>query len=193
MPEMRGSKMCPVMSFTTYISTLSLECNYLWQSSKYGKINYEHKVWHGRGCVSQNTLDSFITNIFTKLGMKDKGYTNHSLRVSEITNLTQEKFANKQIMSISGHKNQESLAIYQKVNSNEKLRMGLTLGYSLLNMPRHQGILQPAQIQNQIYLQLNTHHHQRRLNCCMNPKTQFCQMITLLLCLPTPPQDPTST
>ena len=52
-------------------------------------------------------------------------------------------------MSISGHKSTESLAIYQKVNSNEKLRMGMTLGYTLLNQPLQQEILAPAQIQVQ--------------------------------------------
>ena len=33
MPEMRGSKYCPVMSFMTYVSALSSETKYLWQSS----------------------------------------------------------------------------------------------------------------------------------------------------------------
>ena len=40
----------------------------------------------------------------------------------------------------------ESLAIYQKVNSDEKLRMGLTLGYTLLERPVNNEILAPAQI-----------------------------------------------
>ena len=38
-------------------------------------------------------------------------------------------------MSLTGHKSMTSLAIYQKVNSDEKLRMGFTLGYSLLKTP----------------------------------------------------------
>ena len=118
MPEIRGSRMCPVVSFTR---------------------------------VGQNTLDMYISNLCGKIknGSENKNYTNHSLRVSGITNLTGNNFTNKQIMSISGHKNQESLAIYQKVNANEKLRMGLTLGYTLLNKPIQQEVIAPAQVQVQ--------------------------------------------
>ena len=121
MPEHPGSKMCLVMSFMTYVSALSPDSNYLWQSAKYRSFNYDKKVWFGPTCVGQNTLDSFITKIADKMVMKEKGYSNHSLWVSGITSLTRENFTNKQIMSISGHKHQDSLAIYQKVNSNEKL------------------------------------------------------------------------
>ena len=49
-------------------------------------------------------------------------------------------------MSISGHKNMDSMAIYQKVNSNEKLHIGMTLGYILLQKPNNTEIISPAQI-----------------------------------------------
>ena len=146
MPEIAGSKMCPVMSYITYVSALSPETEYLWQSCKYNKFNYEKKVWYGPGHVGQNTLDSFMTNLSDKVGLKERRYTNHSLRVSGITNLSSNNFSNKPIMSISRHKSQESLGIYQKVNANEKLRMGMTLGYTLLHKPQNQ-IVAPAQIQ----------------------------------------------
>ena len=145
MPEIPGSKMCPVMSYTTYLSALTPGNKYLWQPVKYNKFNYEQKIWYGPGRIGQNTLDSFMTKISDKVGMKDRGYTNHSLRVSGITNLSNNNFTNKQIMSISGHKSQDSLAIYQKVKTNEKLRMGLTLGYTLMNKPLQKAIA-PAQI-----------------------------------------------
>ena len=69
-----------------------------------------------------------------------------SLRVSGITNLTRNNFSYKQIMSISGHKSIESLVIYQKVNANEKLCMGLTLGYTLLNAPQPTEVIAAAQV-----------------------------------------------
>ena len=37
-------------------------------------------------------------------------------------------------MSLTGHKSVASLAIYEKVNSLEKLNMGYALGYKLLNL-----------------------------------------------------------
>ena len=149
MPEIKGSRMCPVMSFTTYLSALSPNTPYLWQSLKYEKFNFATKVWYGPGRIGQNTLDSFITKLAKNIGLEEKRYTNHSLRVSGIINLTRNKFSNKQIMSISGHKSQESLAIYQKVNANEKLRMGMTLRYTLNNMPCQQVTVAPAQIQQE--------------------------------------------
>ena len=59
-------------------------------------------------------------------------YTNHCIRVTGATNLTRANFSPKQIMSVSGHKSLESLAIYQKVANDEKMMMGMALTYSLL-------------------------------------------------------------
>ena len=139
--------MCPVMSFTTYMSALNPNCDKLWQQPRFTKFKWDEKVWYGPTC--QNNIDQFIMKLCDKMGIKDRNYTNHSLRVSGITNFTRNNFSNKQIMSISGHKSMESLAIYQKVNQNEKIRMGLTLGYSLLNPPSNEEILAPAQIKVQ--------------------------------------------
>ena len=149
MPEIKNSNMCPVLSFTTYVSALHPDSNKLFQSVKYKAFKANEKIWYGPGPVGQNTLDSFITKLTDNMGLKDKGYTNHSLRVSAITNLTRNNFSNKQIMSISGHKSIESLAIYQKVNSKEKMQMGLTLGYTLLNAPMCTEIIAPAQMKRQ--------------------------------------------
>ena len=110
--------------------------------------------------------------IVDKIGMKRKGYSNHSLRVFGITNLTREKFRNKQIMSISGHKNQDSLAIYQKVNADEKLRMGLTLGFSLMNISVKKKILKPAQIDNNIQV-IEHQPLAKKTKPRMSQKTQY--------------------
>ena len=61
-----------------------------------------------------------------------QSYTNHCIRVTGVTHLTRKNFSAKQIMSVSGHKSLDSLAIYQKVASNEKLIMGMSLTYSLM-------------------------------------------------------------
>ena len=148
MPEQRGSRMCPVLSFTTYLSALNPKNDKLWQAVRFEKFHYDDKVWYGPGPLGQNSLDSFITKLAEKVGMKEKGYSNHSIHVSGITELTRNQFTNKQIMSISGHKSQDSLAIFQKVNANEKLRMGLTLGFALLNKPQQQIPIAQAQIQS---------------------------------------------
>ena len=40
-PEVRGSKLCPVMSFTTYLSALSPTFDKLWQQPRFTKIQLE--------------------------------------------------------------------------------------------------------------------------------------------------------
>ena len=72
MPEQRGSKMCPVMSFTTYVSALSPKSDKLWQSVKFKDFNYNNKMWYGPGPLGQNMLDSFITKLAREIGMEKK-------------------------------------------------------------------------------------------------------------------------
>ena len=52
-----------------------------------------------------------------------------------MTNLKRGNFSSKQVMSVSGHKSVESLAIYQRVHDDEKLMMGLCLNFCLLEDP----------------------------------------------------------
>ena len=44
MPELKGSKMCPVMSFTTYMSALSPKTNYLWQTARFKNFKASDKI-----------------------------------------------------------------------------------------------------------------------------------------------------
>ena len=58
-------------------------------------------------------------------------YMNQCICVTGATNLTRCGFSVKQIMSITGHKSIESLAMYQKVQEDEKLKMGMSLMFHL--------------------------------------------------------------
>ncbi|CAB3989797.1 uncharacterized protein LOC110441157 [Paramuricea clavata] len=77
-----------------------------------------------------------MSNLAKNCTLKDKGYTNHSLRASGVTTLKRNNYNDKQIMYVTGHRSSASLNIYQKVASDEKLRrMGLALGYALTGDP----------------------------------------------------------
>ena len=65
------------------------------------------------------------------IGLQQR-YTNHSIRVTGVTNLTRGHYTPQQIMSITGHKSIQSLSIYQRVKEDEKMMMGISLMYSLL-------------------------------------------------------------
>ena len=124
-------KMCPVRSFENYVAHLNPESEMLWQVP----LTVKHKnpdIWYSKKHIGHNTLDKFLRRITEKLDVTQV-YTNHCIRVTGITKFTRSQFTAKQIMSVSGHKSLESLAIYQKVASDEKMMMGMSLTYSLLH------------------------------------------------------------
>ena len=103
----------------------------MWQKPKQ-KIPKEGP-WYDASPVGHNTLEKFMGRISDLLKEKiSQRYTNHCIRVTGTTNLS--KFFNpKQVMAITGHKSLQSLAIYQRVHSDEKMSMSMSLTYSLLN------------------------------------------------------------
>ena len=60
-------------------------------------------------------------------------YTNHCIHVTGTTNLIRAHFNAKQIMSVTGHKSMHSLGVYQRISSMEKLKMGMSLCFSLVH------------------------------------------------------------
>ena len=71
-------------------------------------------------------------NICDKVKLSTR-YTNHCIRVTGVTNLRRANFNAKQVMSVSGHKSVDSLAVYERVQSDEKLMMGMCLTFTLLH------------------------------------------------------------
>ena len=137
MPEMRDSIYCPVSSFMRYLNALSKKSNKLWQTAKFTEFPKEEIGAWFYGKMGHNKLDTFVSDICELMGL-EKRYTNHSLRVTAITNLTKDNYNNKQIMSITGHKSSTSLEIYQRVHSDEKIAMGYSLAESMTkeNIPQ---------------------------------------------------------
>ena len=86
--------------------------------------------------IGSNPLSKFMGYLSKELGLS-KMYTNHSIRVTATTFLGRNQFTNKQIMSVTGHRSVNSLAIYQKVSTNEKIRMGLSMNF-YVNNDHHQ-------------------------------------------------------
>ena len=129
-PDGTVSKLCPVRSYKNYLAHLNEKCEYLWQTANPAAYEKGNPVWYKNKRVGENTLGSFVSDICT-LVKSSKKYTNHCLRVTGITNLTARNFTPRQIMSVSGHKSIQSLSLYQRVKTNEKLMMGMSLAYSL--------------------------------------------------------------
>ena len=125
-------KLCPVRSFENYLCHLNPEQISLWQVPLKKVDTNNPDVWYSKLKQGHCTLDKFMKTLSENLSLSQY-YTNHCIRVTGVTNLTRTQFSAKQIMSISGHKSLESLAIYQKVANDEKMMMGMSLTYSLLH------------------------------------------------------------
>ena len=129
MPEAPGHPLCPVNSFEKYVAKLHPMCDRLWQHPVNSYLDDED-TWFSNRPMGKNTLADFMKTLSKKCGLS-KVYTNHSIRVTGATILSQGKFSASQIMSVTGHKSVSSLAIYQRVSDNEKLDMGQALSTAM--------------------------------------------------------------
>lgn len=135
MPEIKGDRMCPVRSFEMYLSLLNPRSNDLWQRPL-ARQNAEGECYC-RKKVGHNPLSTFMSGLSKSCQLSQR-YTNHDIRVTGCTILFRCQFTNKEIMAITGHKSVNSLAIYQKVSFDQKIRMGQTFNYALTDPERLQ-------------------------------------------------------
>ena len=123
-------KMCPVRSFESYSGSLNPQCEYLWQTPNMAGYTKGTGYHYKKIRVGENKLAAFMTD-WSHEAKLSRVYTSHCIRVTGATNLTRAKFSPHQIMSITGHKSVNSLAIYQRVAEDEKMMMGMSLAYNL--------------------------------------------------------------
>lgn len=138
-------KMCPVRSFENYIAHLNPKCKRLWPRPKSREPN--SVVWFKNRPVGHGPIDSFMSDLSALCNLSQR-YTNHCIRVTGVTTLRRGHFNEKQVMSVTGHRSVQSLAIYQRVRSNEKIRMGMCLTFSLFH-PHEALQIKQAQLQQE--------------------------------------------
>ena len=126
------NKLCPIRSYENYLGHLFEKCPFLWQTPNDGAFQKGNTIWYKNKRVGENTIGQFMTELCKHVPTSKK-YTNHCLRVTGTTNLTRCNFTDKQIMSVTGHKSLQSLSLYQRVKNDEKMMMGMSLAYSLIN------------------------------------------------------------
>ena len=131
MPENTSDlKTCPVHSFVMYTEHLNPENPFLWQTPLKKVDMQQDVVWYGKGHVGKNPLAKFMSEVSKNCGLS-KIYTNHCIRVTGATILTRTKFSASEIMSVTGHKSIQSLAIYQKTGEKTKKEMGTMIGQAM--------------------------------------------------------------
>lgn len=109
-----ADKFCPVKSFETYLSKLNPKCLDFFQKPLQ-KVTCTSQVWYAAKPLGINTLSSFMSRI-SKEACLSRIYTNHCIRAYISTKL----YSNRAIVSVTGHRNENSLTSYVKPSEDER-------------------------------------------------------------------------
>ena len=112
------SETCPVKAYVKYISKLNPECEALFQKPL-SKFELDNDVWYGKTPAGVNHLYNFMSRLSDQAGLSRK-YTNHCIRATVASNLCEAGVSNQGIMSVTGHRNVQSLNSYIKTSDKER-------------------------------------------------------------------------
>ena len=79
-------------------------------------------MWFENRCLGVNKLGDMM-KILSKAANLSKIYTNHSVRATAITLWSDAGLSNRHIMSLSGHRNENSLRSYNTRPSSQQLQL----------------------------------------------------------------------
>ena len=129
MPESSESDYCPVKSFQKYISKLHPAIDALWQRPR-DTFEESEETWFCRQKVGEKTLSKFMSVLSVSADLSQV-YTNHSIRATGATILTKNMFNPSKIMAVTGHKSVQSLTVYQRTDTDEKIAMGRAMAQTV--------------------------------------------------------------
>ncbi|CAC5386053.1 unnamed protein product [Mytilus coruscus] len=118
MYEVKDDVKCPVRSFIKYTTKLNKNCEYFFQRQK--TTMNDDSVWYDASPLGHNNLGGMMPALCEKAGLV-KRYTNHSLRATTVHVLNEADFAGRHIMSVTGHKSENSLKTYTGFTSDRTL------------------------------------------------------------------------
>ena len=115
-----------------YLEKLNPECSAFFQYPKRSWKGPQKGVWFENRCLGVNKLGD-IMKIFSKAVNLSKIYTNRSVRAIAITLWSDAGLCNSHIMSLSGHRNENSLRSYNTRRSSQQLRLCISVLSTALN------------------------------------------------------------
>ena len=105
-----GTDLCPVASFEKYLSKRPQDYNRLFLHPK-DAFSDGDSVWYRKEAMGRDYLGGMMKK-YSKTANLSKTYTNHCIRATCITILNHCGFESRHITTVSGHRNQQSLASY---------------------------------------------------------------------------------
>ena len=119
---------CPLGSFEKYLSKLNPNCDRLLQRPKRSFRDPESKIWFENAPLGINKINSFMAKLSEAANLSQR-YTNHCIRAFVSTHLKSKGFSNEAIMSVTGHRNVQSLTSYIKSDDDERQEVSNALAY----------------------------------------------------------------
>lgn len=105
-----------------FIKRLNLNCPFLFQKPR---IRTEDGVYYHNVVIGQNKLGHMMSEISEQAGLSIR-YTNHSLRATTVHILDRAQIPSCHIMTVTGHKSENSLKTYSCVTDDgTKKRMSI--------------------------------------------------------------------
>ena len=117
------SPRCPVKTIKNYLSHLNLKSDCLFQRPRDVKgFNSGEKVWYCNAPLGVNTLDSMMKSMSVRSGIHPH-LTNHCLRATSVTVLSDNNCETRHIKSVTGHKSDQSIESYNNRSSFDQQRI----------------------------------------------------------------------
>jgi len=127
-----GSERCPVKSPKNYLGHLNPTSDALFQRKRDGqrkKFNPAvDKIWFCSTPLGTATLDNMMTEMSKREGIGPH-LTDHCLRATSVTVLSDHDCETRHIKSITGHKSDQAVESYNERPSMEQQEMSLALTY----------------------------------------------------------------
>ena len=107
------SAKCPVKTIKNYLSHLNPKLDCLFQRPREGRSFKpgEDKVWYCNSPLGVNILDSMLKLMSSRAGIQPQ-LTNHCLRATSVTVLSDNNYETRHIKSVTGHKSDSSIESY---------------------------------------------------------------------------------
>ena len=109
----------PVGLLELYLSKVNPKCKAFFQTPR-NDFNFGDEIWYENRPLGVNSLARMMKGI-SKAASLSQLYTNHSVRATSITLLSEAGMRNRHIMAISGHSNEQSLNSYNRRPSEKQL------------------------------------------------------------------------
>lgn len=149
------------------------DCENLWQRPR-EQVREEDACWFYNKKQGYNQLAGFMKRISGQCQLT-KQYNNHCIRVTGATILSKNKFDAHQIMAVTGHKSVQSLSVYERVSSQEKIEMGRAMTDALCESTATEANFT---IEGDIVDFLKSLESQSEYTCAVQSSNQSSQSIT---------------